>query len=230
MSKTQDRKQIVQAIEDAADLYRKNLVGKRFMYVFDNRYIEVIYKSENFRHLTGVESPLSAKRFYSYAARRMLTVSQINFNSTHPYALCARKVKHIREVATLAGSESLMLEEITTQTKTYKFGTTDLNFTLCMDKEYDSSGNEKGDCYVVQSLRDEDCFSKSKDVFEVTHIFVRPNDSKKYDTLLYQDPRYSVSQLPEEILSLLNDDLHATFQKESNADRAKWVPALSAQP
>ena len=28
-----------------------------------------------------------------------------------------------------------------------------------MNKELDDQGNEKGDCFVVQSLRDEDCFS-----------------------------------------------------------------------
>ena len=31
-----------------------------------------------------------------------------------------------------------MLEEIHTDTKTYKFGTTDLNFTLCLNKEYNT--------------------------------------------------------------------------------------------
>ena len=54
MAKAQDRKEIVSRIGDAAKLYRDRLVGKRFMYVFDGRSIEVIYKAENFRHLTGV--------------------------------------------------------------------------------------------------------------------------------------------------------------------------------
>ena len=130
MAKEQDRKEIVSRIGDAAKLYRDRLVGKRFMYVFDGRYIEVIYKAENFRHLTGVETFLSAKRFYSYAARKILTADQIGFNAKHPYDLCVRKVEHIGEVATMAGSESFLLEEIKTDTQSYKFGTTDLNFTL----------------------------------------------------------------------------------------------------
>lgn len=124
MAKEQDRKEIVSRIGDAAKLYRDRLVGKRFMYVFDGRYIEVIYKAENFRHLTGVETFLSAKRFYSYAARKILTADQIGFNAKHPYDLCVRKVEHIGEVATMAGSESFLLEEIKTDTQSYKFGTT----------------------------------------------------------------------------------------------------------
>lgn len=64
-----------------------------------------------------------------------------------------------------------MLEEIHTDTKTYKFGTTDLNFTLCLNKEYNTDGKEKSECYIVESLRDEDCFSKCKTAYEVNYIF-----------------------------------------------------------
>ena len=179
MSKTQDRKNIVQSIVRAANIYKTHLVGKRFLYAFDNRYIEVIYKAANFRHLTGVDTTLSAKEFYRLACNRQLQANQIHFSPQHPYNLCVKKVKHIEDVATLAGSENFMLEEITTQSQTYKFGTTDLNFSLCMNKEFDETGAEKGDCYVVQSLRDEDCFSKSKEAYVVTHILSRPNDQKK---------------------------------------------------
>lgn len=35
MGKQQDREKIVQEIKVAADLYRKHLVGKRFLYVFE---------------------------------------------------------------------------------------------------------------------------------------------------------------------------------------------------
>lgn len=63
MGKQQDREKIVQEIKIAADLYRKHLVGKRFLYVFEGRYIEVLYKAANFRHLTGVATNLSAKSF-----------------------------------------------------------------------------------------------------------------------------------------------------------------------
>ena len=207
MAKAKDRKEIVGKINMAADQYRKYLVGKQFMYVFDGRYIEVIYKAENFRHLTGVETSLPAQTFYSYAARKILTTSQIGFSAKHPFALCVRKVEHIGEVAVMAGSESFMLEEISTNTQSYKFGTTDLNFTLCMNKELDTAGNEKGDCYVVQSLRDEDCFSKSKSAYSVTHIFSKQNDKKKYTDLLFMDRNSNLTDLPDEIKLLLDEGL-----------------------
>lgn len=52
------------------DLYRKHLVGKRFLYVFEGRYIEVLYKAANFRHLTGVATNLSAKKFYRLCSKK----------------------------------------------------------------------------------------------------------------------------------------------------------------
>ena len=42
MSKKNDKEHIVKEICKAAKLYKANLVGKRFLYVFDGRYIEVL--------------------------------------------------------------------------------------------------------------------------------------------------------------------------------------------
>ena len=215
MRKSEDKKQIAKQIGSAADLYRQKLVGKRFLYVFDGRYIEVIYKAENFRHLTGVATNLSAKRFYSYAARKILSASDFWFNSVHPYDLCVRKVQHIQEVANMAESECFMLEEIKTDTMSYKFGTTDLKFSLCMNREQDDEGNVKGDCYVVQSLRDEDCFSKSKDAYTVTCIISRPNDAKEYSELLYLDTSCDQKGLPDAVKAMLSEELLTEIEKKS---------------
>ena len=204
-----DRRRIVETIKQAARTYKENLVGITFMYVFDGRYIEVLYKAINFKHLTGVDSPLSAKEFYRSAVRRQLQINQIGFTARHPYELCCRKLQHLGEVANLAGAESFLLEEITTQTRSYKFGTTDLKFTLCMNKERDSDGNEKGNCYIVESLRDEDCFQKTKNVFAVTHIFVKPNDARLYDEILFQEKNAPV--VSEHVRALLDVGLQEKF-------------------
>ena len=81
MDKQRDREKIVQEIKTAASLYKKHLVGKRFLYVFEGRYIEVIYKAANFRHLTGVATNLSAKQFYNYAAKKLLQASDLFYSS-----------------------------------------------------------------------------------------------------------------------------------------------------
>ncbi|MCD8002303.1 MAG: PBECR4 domain-containing protein [Clostridia bacterium] len=207
MGRETDKIKIAGEIKQAAKIYKQKLLGKRFMYVFDNRYIEVIYKAENFRHLTGVDTNLSAKRFYDYAVRGTLSASQIGFSAQHPYSLCIRKLKHIGSIATLAYSECFMLEEIKTNTMSYKFGTTDLNFTLCLNKDSSQGNSEKNECFIVHSLRDEDCFSKSKDVYTVTHIFSRQNDKKLYTDIIYADKASSIAGLPDCIKKMLDKEL-----------------------
>lgn len=207
MSVREDRKNAATLISTAAQSYKNLLVGKRFLYVFDGRYIEVLFESKNFRHLTGVSTNLSAERFFKYAVGQKLAVSQIWFDANHPYALSMRKLKHLNDIANMSSSENFMLEDICTDTKSYKFGTTDLHFTLCMGKPTDTDGNEIGDCFIVESLRDEDCFSRSAGAYVVTHILSRPNDKKKYSDILLMDKSATLSDLPCEVKQMLSDEL-----------------------
>ena len=218
MSKKQDRLALKAKIEAAANLYKSKLVGKRFLYVFEGKYIEVIFKKENFRHLTGVDTYLSADRFLKYALQGKLSLSQFWFNEVHPYDLCVRKVQHIGDIAQMATSENFILEEIVTNTQNYRFGTTDLNFTLCMNKELDTQGNEKGDCYVAQSLRDEDCFSKSKNAYIVPHIFSRPNDTSQYTEILFMDKSANMENLPEEVKAMIVSELLPKTETEKTVE------------
>lgn len=204
MSKKIDKETIAQEICKAARLYKEHLVGRRFVYVFEGRYIEVLYKNENFKHLTGVECNMSAKDFYRNAIKNRLQGPQIYFSDRHPYSLCKRKIKHLCDISTLASSESFMLEEIMTDSRTYKFGTTDLGFCLCMNKEKDENGAEKGDCYIVESLRDEDCFSKSTTAYSVTHILSKENTARLYTDVLFVDQSTNLHELPKEVLKVLD--------------------------
>ncbi len=209
---TQTQKELNKAsaineIHLAAIEYKNNVVGKKFLYVFDNRFIEVSFKKSNFKHLTGVDTKLSADDFYKCAVRGKLKKTQIFFSSAHPYALYEKKVKHIQDISKLAKSQSVILEEIMTNTTTFKFGTTNLSFTLLLEHEYDSSGNAKSECYIVKSLRDEDCFDKASDYFLVTNVFEKESNDKKYSTILYSDN----NKLPSELKGKINDSIKNKF-------------------
>lgn len=116
-----------------------------------------------------------------------------------------------------ASTENFMLEEIVTNTRTYKFGTTDLNFSLCMNKEYDSYGNEKGDCCIVESLRDEDCFSRSKSAYTVTHILSKDNDSASYTDLLFMEKSATLNDLPAPARKMLDGQLLASLAETDDS-------------
>lgn len=207
MSVWDDRKNAVALISAAAQTYKNLLVGRRFLYVFEGRYIEVLFETKNFRHLTGVSTYLSAEKFYRYAIEQKLSASQIWFDEKHPYNLSMRKLQHLGDIAKMSSSESFMLEDISTNTRSYKFGTTDLHFTLCMGKPTDANGNEVGDCFIVESLRDEDCFSKSTDAFTVTHILSKPNDKKEYTNILFMDQSVALPDLSNEVKQMLSEKL-----------------------
>lgn len=204
MSVREDRKNVIALITEAAKSYKRFLVGKQFLYVFDGRYIEVLFESKSFKHLTGVATNLSAERFYKYAVKGELAASQIWFDAKHPYALSARKLKHLSAVATMSSYGNFILESIHTDTKTYQFGTTDLHFTLCLGRPTDFDGHEIGECFVVESLRDEDCILKSEGAFLVTHILSKQNDKKKYSDVLYMDKSVTLDDLPVNVKQMLS--------------------------
>lgn len=207
MSKKTDKIQTIKKIKEAAILYKEFLVGRTFMYVFEGRYIEVMFKADSFRHLTGVGTNLSAQRFYSNAINKRLTTDQIFFNSSHPFELAQKKLKHICDIARMATSDCFVLESIETNTCTYKFGTTDLNFTLCMNPEHDIYGNPVGNILIVNSLRDGNCINKSSQVYDVTHIFAKPNNVKKYNILIYEDSDVTIKDVPKNVKNLLSGSL-----------------------
>ena len=60
---------------------------------------------------------------------------------------------------------------------------------------------------MIESLRDEDFFSKSKNAYAVTHIFSRSNDKKKYTDLLYLDKNMALNNLSKEIKAMLDESL-----------------------
>ena len=152
-------------------------------------------------------SPLGARHMAQPRADQHQGGVAVREGPNHPYALSMRKLRHLGDIAKMSSSESFMLERISTDTQNYKFGTTDLHFTLCMGKPTDAEGNVVGDCFVVESLRDEDCFSKSADVFAVTHILSKSNDAKKYTDILFMDAAATLDDFPNEVKQMLSNEL-----------------------
>lgn len=204
MNKTQDKINIVNTIIQAAADYKTYMVGRSFLYVFEGRYIEVIYRARDFLHLTGVDTNLSANEFYKEAIRGTLRHTQIFFSKRHPYDLCVRKMLHLAHITAVTNSSIFLLEDLVTNTFQYKFGLSELNFTVCLDVDKDSNQMIVSDHYIVRSLRVEDSFDRSSGAFEVQYIFVKPNDVRLYPTISYTDHRISITDLPKEVLAKLN--------------------------
>lgn len=112
-------------------------------------------------------------------------------------------MRHIQNLPAVVNSDLIVLETLGTHSKTYEFGFTELNFTLCLDKDLDAQGNARSNYYIVQSLRDEDSFSRSGQQYECNYIFSKQNDQLLYDTLNYSDGTINMNDLPEGVKNKL---------------------------
>lgn len=204
MKKKQDRIDLTNKICLAAIEYKDKMVGKTFLYVFENRYIEVLFRTKDFLHLTGVETNLSAKQFYKDALKGILRYNQIYFNGRHPYNLAIMKINQLVNISKVTDSELIILEEITTSSALYKFGITELDFTLCLGQDTNDMSNIKSDIYTLRSLRAEDCFNKSNDCFIVNYILCKSNEEKYYKDIMYIEGKHTIENLPIKVQSKLN--------------------------
>lgn len=199
-----DRIELAKQICRASQIYDKFLVGKTFMYVFDNRYIEVVFRKKDFSHLTGVETSLYAEQFYKIAIKNKLQHTQFRFSQRHPHNLSVKKINQLLTIDKIINEEMLILETLQTKTTTYKFGITELEFTVCMDKDLNTDGSEKSHYFIAKSLRIEDSFNRGINTHEVNMILSKPNNEKLYNEITYIDTGVIVETLPEPIKSKIN--------------------------
>lgn len=192
--------QIIRRIHNAAIKYREYFVGKTYLFVFENQYIEVVFKKSSFLHLTGVDTNLSADNFYKHALeRRGLRPQEVLFNSDHPYDLADKKTQYLADLYNITLTDVVIAKDIVTLTYTYGIGITNLEFVVCLGKDTDRAGNLISNCMVPYSFRVEEIEnSKFGDLYEVTHVFKKKTGQKKYKELTFGDKNV-VKNLPEEI-------------------------------
>ncbi|MCD8129687.1 MAG: PBECR4 domain-containing protein [Lachnospiraceae bacterium] len=214
MSKVEDKIQIIETIKEVALKYDAQLVGRTFLYVFEGRAIEVVFRRKDFMHLTGVDTNMSGEQFFKNVISGKLRANQIYFSRRHPYDLCAKKISQLPKLISVTNSEIFILEDTQTVTFTYKFGLTDLECTVCLSKDIDKSGKKVSRYYIARSLRAEDSFDKAADAFEVQYIFSKPGEKWLYDTIMYADKRCSINSLPPQVLDMLDDKLKSAPETE----------------
>lgn len=192
---------IIRKIRRAAQNYKKHLVGKTFMFAYDNKYIEVIFKKSCFMHLTGVNSNLDAENFYKHAVNgNNLKPSEIRFDSDHPFDLADKKTDILHNLYKITIQDVLIVDNIITMRATYKIGIADLEMTILFGENTDKMGNKISDCLVPYSFRVESIDnSKFENIYAVDFVFEKETGQKKYSHITFQDKK-KLEDLPEEIL------------------------------
>lgn len=143
------KSQIIRRIHRSALKYKEIFVGNTYMFVFNNDYVEVMFKKSSFMHLTGVASCLKADDFYNHAlTERGLRPGEIFFNEDHPYDLADKKTSILIGLGDITIKDSSVVMDIETKTFSYKLGVANLEFTVCLGDDKNSQGEIQGNCKV----------------------------------------------------------------------------------
>ena len=183
------KSQIIRRILRSALKYKEIFVGNTYMFVFNNDYVEVMFKKSSFMHLTGVASCLKADDFYNHAlTERGLRPGEIFFNEDHPYDLADKKTSILIGLGDITIKDSSVVMDIETKTFSYKLGVANLEFTVCLGDDKNSQGEIQGNCKVPYSFRVEGIEnSKSDKIYSVSHVLKKKTGEKKYHILTYGD-------------------------------------------
>lgn len=203
------RLQIRGNIISAAESYEKHLLGKCFMFVFGNQYIEVLFEKKRFKHLTGVGSVQKGNSFFRKALCGTLMASQIYFDKEHPYDLAKMKTDMLSELYRLTNEKIMIGEDVVTVTASYKFGLAnhDIQLVLCLGYNKDKNGNLINSFWVPYSVRIEELSAENQK--ECDFIISRPQEQTLYSDITYSAGR-EIENLPKVIKSKIVENLSSS--------------------
>lgn len=199
------KSQMIRNIHKACLCYKEYLLGNTYMFVYDNTYIEVLFKRSSFMHLTGVASRLSADDFYKHASTKSgLRPSEIFFTKEHPYDFAVKKTNCLSDLYKITIEDALISTDLKTMSLNYAIGITNLQFVICLGKDLNKNGGLASSCLVPYSFRVENIDNnKYSDLCEVTHVFKRDSNKKVYQTLTFGCSE-SIKYLPASIQEKLD--------------------------
>jgi len=189
-------------IHKNAVIYKKHLISKTFLLLFEGHSIEIMFKAENLLHLCGVDTKLLAKDFYQKAYQKKLSDKEIYFSQKHPYDFAKIKLEHLPQAISLLSNESFVITDISTQTKMFKLGATDLEVIFCFDSQIDNNGNIINNILIPYSLRVEGIpNSKFGNMYEVNYVLSKKTGTKNYINIEYGNPNLLTSYLEKHSIS-----------------------------
>ena len=189
-------------IHKNAVIYKKHLISKTFLLLFEGHSIEIMFKAENLLHLCGVDTKLLAKDFYQKAYQKKLSDKEIYFSKKHPYDFAKIKLEHLPQAISLLSNESFVITDISTQTKMFKLGATDLEVIFCFDSQIDNNGNIINNILIPYSLRVEGIpNSKFGNMYEVNYVLSKKTGTKTYINIEYGNPDFLTSYLEKYSIS-----------------------------
>lgn len=191
------RKNIIKA----AQVYKETLVGRYYLYIFENQCLEMYYGTDNFLHLTGVGTNLSANQFYELAKSGELQINQIFFNQRFPLSTALKKTAYLTELEKFVKEGYFIVKNLKTLTVFYPYAITNIDQSVLLGLKEEI----KEELYIPKSFRIKgNIFDKANknDLFEINFILSKTDSEGMYDIVLYQEQ--SFANLSQKILSKID--------------------------
>jgi len=199
---------ILNKIHQGAKSYKEHLLGKVFMFVYNDTFIEVLFKKSCFLHLTGVATNLYADDFFKKALKKKgLMLHNISYDQTHPIDLILKKVFVLKDLYKVTIKEVFIIDNIVTATANYRIGVTDIEIVILFGPDINKNGELVSSYLIPYSLRVENIANnKFGNMFEIEYTFVKENGQKKYAEISYKGKK-KISEFPDKILGKLDESL-----------------------
>lgn len=196
-------------IINAAQIYKNELAGKYFLYIFSEKFVEIFFKTSNFSHLTGVVTKLNGEEFYKKAKKRQLNEGQFGFNKEHPFDLAKKKTDKLDRLPELTNKDVFIIEGMASGSKFYKIGVTNLDFTLGLIENRDEKTKKLIDGFLIPTtfrVRGKSDLKNNLKNYPIDFTLMKDRLYKKYDTICFKNDKY-MHLLPQNILKLIDDKL-----------------------
>lgn len=188
-----------------AQIYSSQLVGRYYLYIFENQCFEMYYGTENYLHLTGVGTSLSPSQFYNLAKSGHLQSNQIFFNQRFPLPTALIKSDNLKNLGKFIVEGYFVIKDLVTDTCTYPYAITNIDQSVLLGLKQETVG----EIYVPKSFRIKgNIFNKTTDenIFEIQYILSKTNIQAKYDTVLYAE-NSDYNELVDVIKEKIDDKL-----------------------
>ena len=119
-------------IINAAKTYKEILVGRYYLYVFENQCFEMYYGTDNFLHLTGAGTNLSANQFYELAVSGKLQTKQLFFNQRFPLHTALKKTEYLSELEKFIKEGYFVVKDLKTATVLYPYTITNIDQSVLL--------------------------------------------------------------------------------------------------
>lgn len=201
---------LIKEIEKSAIEYGNKLEGNCYLYIYQDKCFEVYFARDCFRHLTGVNSTVTANDFYLQAQQNRLNQNVINFGNDD-IRTCLKKARHLSDLYKLTITDTIVIEDVHTKYMEFEIGITNLKLTLLLHENgfiKDKTGKIISDIYLPSSFRVGDNPMALAQAYEtIDCVLQKKFGDVEYSTIVFQDECFDMRKLPDYVKQKISKEL-----------------------